>query len=178
MPRKLSSIAPDWWDYTTLEDNLIRDAAALTQTDLEQLSRPGFRVVMHDTLEDFYLAEALEYIDAWRQASPLVTRVAGEGKRCAPCASWSLVVGSRVRIMCGEWRGENIIFAGARFIFPARPNSGYFRSLHFLRLFRMTWFSELAGKILHLRRSQYEFNLKISVKFLTFYSLLSYVGAL
>ena len=75
------------------------------------------------------------------------------------------------------WRGENI-FAGARFIFPARPNSGYFRSLHFLRLFRMMRFSELVGKILHLRRSQYEFNLKISVKLLTSYSLLSYVGAL
>jgi len=30
MARKLSSIAPDWWDYTTLEDGIIRDAAALT----------------------------------------------------------------------------------------------------------------------------------------------------
>ena len=69
MPRKLSTIAPDWWDYTTLEDDLIRDVAALSPTDLEQLSRPGFRVVMYDTLEDFYLAEALEYIDAWRQAT-------------------------------------------------------------------------------------------------------------
>ena len=69
MPRKLSTIAPDWWDYTTLEDDLIRDAAALSPTDLEQLSRPGFRVAMYDTLEDFYLAEALEYIDAWRQAT-------------------------------------------------------------------------------------------------------------
>ena len=69
MPRKLSTIAPDWWDYTTLEHDLIRDAAALSPTDLEQLSRPGFRVVMYDTLEDFYLAEALEYIDAWRQAT-------------------------------------------------------------------------------------------------------------
>ena len=46
MSRKLSSIARDWWDYTTLEDDLIRDAAALTPTDLELLSRPGFRVVM------------------------------------------------------------------------------------------------------------------------------------
>jgi glucosamine-6-phosphate deaminase len=36
---------------------------------MEQLSRPGFRVVMHDTLEDFYLAEALEYITAWRQST-------------------------------------------------------------------------------------------------------------
>lgn len=68
--RKLSSIAPDWWDYTTLDDELIRDAAALTPDDLLQLSRPGFRVVFYDTLEDFYLAEALEYIHAWRQSTP------------------------------------------------------------------------------------------------------------
>ena len=60
--RKLSSIAPDWWDYTTLDESLIQDAASLTMKDLVQLSRPGFRIVMYDTLEDFYLAEALEYI--------------------------------------------------------------------------------------------------------------------
>ena len=40
-----------------------------TPDDLLQLSRPGFRVVFYDTLEDFYLAEALEYITAWRQAT-------------------------------------------------------------------------------------------------------------
>ena len=67
--RKLSAIAPDWWDYTTLDADLIDEAARLTARDLEQLSRPGFRVVMYDTLEDFYLAEALEYIDAWRQST-------------------------------------------------------------------------------------------------------------
>jgi glucosamine-6-phosphate deaminase len=69
MPRKLSHIATDWWDYTTLDAELIRDAAHLTERDLRQLSRPGFKVVMYDTLEDFYLAEALEYISAWRQAT-------------------------------------------------------------------------------------------------------------
>jgi glucosamine-6-phosphate deaminase len=69
MARKLSSIAADWWDYTTLADDLIRDVAKLTVKDIEQLSRPGFRVVLYDTLEDFYLAEALEYIDAWRQST-------------------------------------------------------------------------------------------------------------
>ena len=69
MPRKLSSIAPDWWDYTTLENDIILDAASLTSSDLEQLSRPGFRVVMYDTLEDFYLSEALEYINAWQKAT-------------------------------------------------------------------------------------------------------------
>jgi|UniRef100_UPI003784CFE1 glucosamine-6-phosphate deaminase len=70
MSRKLSHIAPDWWDYTTLDFDLINDAARLTERDLRQLSRPGFKVVMYDTLEDFYLAEALEYIHAWRQATP------------------------------------------------------------------------------------------------------------
>jgi glucosamine-6-phosphate deaminase len=69
MPRKLSAIAPDWWDYTTLDSSLIDEAARLTVRDLERLSRPGFEVVLYDTLEDFYLAEALEYIDAWREST-------------------------------------------------------------------------------------------------------------
>ena len=68
MSRPLSRIAPDWWDYTTLDAEIIRDAAALTADSLSRLSRPGFRVVFYDTLEDFYLAEALEYITAWKQA--------------------------------------------------------------------------------------------------------------
>lgn len=70
MSRKLSKIAPDWWDYTTLEDDILRDAAALSEKDLRQLSRPGFRVVMYDSLEEFYLAEALEYISAWKASTP------------------------------------------------------------------------------------------------------------
>ena len=32
-------------------------------------SSRGFQVVLYDTLEDFYLAEALEYIDAWRRST-------------------------------------------------------------------------------------------------------------
>jgi glucosamine-6-phosphate deaminase len=70
MSRAISKIAPDWWDYTTLDSELLRDAAGLTVDDLERLSRPGFTVTMYDTLEDFYLAEALEYIAAWRTATP------------------------------------------------------------------------------------------------------------
>jgi glucosamine-6-phosphate deaminase len=69
MPRTLSSIAPDWWDYTTLDREILADAARLSAEDLQQLSRPGFQVVLYDTLEEFYLAEALEYITAWRQAT-------------------------------------------------------------------------------------------------------------
>lgn len=70
MARKLSSIAPDWWDYTTLDDKIIRDAANLTPKQLIGLSRPGFKIVVHDSLEEFYLAEALEYIEAWKQSTP------------------------------------------------------------------------------------------------------------
>ena len=46
MPRKLSSIAPGWWDYTTLGADLIDEAARLTPGDLARLSRPGFIVVL------------------------------------------------------------------------------------------------------------------------------------
>jgi glucosamine-6-phosphate deaminase len=70
MPRKLSAISPDWWDYTTLDDDIIRDTISLTPEKMVKLSRPGFKVVMYDTLEDFYLAEALEYITAWQQSTP------------------------------------------------------------------------------------------------------------
>ena len=68
-PRKLSAISSNWWDYTTLPLDLIDEVARLSARDLEQLSRPGFRVVFYDTLEDFYLAEALEYISAWQQST-------------------------------------------------------------------------------------------------------------
>ena len=67
--RSLSKVAPDWWDYTTLDREILDDAARLAADDLLQLARPGFTVKFHDTLEDFYLAEALEYITAWRQAT-------------------------------------------------------------------------------------------------------------
>jgi len=69
MARKLSILAPDWWDYTTLEDDILNDAAKLTARDMLQLSREGFQVKFYDTLEDFYLAEALEYISSWQQAT-------------------------------------------------------------------------------------------------------------
>jgi glucosamine-6-phosphate deaminase len=67
--RPLSKVAPEWWDYTTLDREILNDAACLTANDILQLSRPGFTVKFYDTLEDFYLAEALEYITSWRQAT-------------------------------------------------------------------------------------------------------------
>ena len=68
--RKVSKVAADWWDYTTLDREVLDDAARLTVRDLEQLSRPGFTVNFYETVQEFYAAEALEYIQAWRQATP------------------------------------------------------------------------------------------------------------
>ena len=70
MTRPISKVAPGWWDYTTLDVEILNDAARLDEKDLAQLARPGFQVSFYDTLEEFYLAEALEYIHAWRQAKP------------------------------------------------------------------------------------------------------------
>ncbi len=70
MSRPISKVAPEWWDYTTLEPDLIADAARLKANDLRKLARPGFQVSFYDTLEEFYTAEALEYITAWRQSTP------------------------------------------------------------------------------------------------------------
>jgi glucosamine-6-phosphate deaminase len=67
--RPLSTVAPEWWDYTTLDREILDAAARLSPDDLLQLSRPGFGVTIYDTAAEFYLAQALEYIDAWRQAT-------------------------------------------------------------------------------------------------------------
>ena len=67
--RVLSKVAPQWWDYTTLDEKILDDAARLTAEDLLQLSRPGFTVKFYDTLESFYTAEALEYVRVWQQST-------------------------------------------------------------------------------------------------------------
>jgi len=68
--RPVSSVAPQWWDYTTIDTQLVEEAAKLTPETMMAMGRDGFRVVMYDSAEEFYLAEALEYIDAWRQSTP------------------------------------------------------------------------------------------------------------
>ncbi len=67
--RTLSKLAPGWWDYTTLDKELLDDAASLNEKAIEGLSREGFKIRMYDTREEFFLAEALEYISAWQQAT-------------------------------------------------------------------------------------------------------------
>jgi glucosamine-6-phosphate deaminase len=66
--RTKSKLAPGWWDYTTLDKELLDDAASLDEKAIEGLAREGFKICMYDTREAFFLAEALEYINAWQQA--------------------------------------------------------------------------------------------------------------
>ncbi len=67
--RSMSKVATGWWDYTTLDREILDDAARLTADDLLKLSRPGFKVTFYDTIESFYVAEAMEYVRAWRQST-------------------------------------------------------------------------------------------------------------
>ena len=67
--RPKSKIHEQWWDYTTLDREILEDAARLTVRDIEALERPGFSVRIYDTREAFFAAEALEYVKAWKQAT-------------------------------------------------------------------------------------------------------------
>lgn len=67
--RAISKVAPAWWDYTTLDPKLLDEVARLSERDVEQLSRKGFAVRFYDTIQEFYAAEALEYITSWQQAT-------------------------------------------------------------------------------------------------------------
>ncbi len=69
MSRPISKVAPEWWDYTTIDPEILADAASLTAEDLPQLSRDGFQVTIYDTIEEFFCAEAMEYVNVWRQAT-------------------------------------------------------------------------------------------------------------
>ena len=68
--RVLSKISPDWWDYTTLDREILDEAAKINIDNLKSFERPGFKINIFDTYQEFYCAEALEYIDAWKKATP------------------------------------------------------------------------------------------------------------
>ena len=70
MSRKMSTIDPQWWDYTTLDRTILEDAAKITVKDIEQLQRPGFKVTIFDSIEEFFVAEAMEYIRVWQESTP------------------------------------------------------------------------------------------------------------
>ena len=63
--RKESLVAKGWWDYTTIDTKILDEAAKLSAKDLLALQRPGFKINMFETRDEFFLAEALEYINAF-----------------------------------------------------------------------------------------------------------------
>jgi len=67
--RPLSKVAKEWWDYTTLDNNVLDEAAKLTPKDILDLQRPGFTVKFYDTRDEFFTAEALEYINAFTSST-------------------------------------------------------------------------------------------------------------
>ncbi|MEG1979682.1 MAG: hypothetical protein RR060_03095, partial [Victivallaceae bacterium] len=67
--RAFSKIAPDWWDYTTLDREILDEAAKITIDNLKSFERKGFKINIYDTIQEFYAAEALEYISSWKQAT-------------------------------------------------------------------------------------------------------------
>ena len=46
----LSKVAPEWWDYTTLDRDILDAAAKLTIDDLAKLQRPGFKINVFEYL--------------------------------------------------------------------------------------------------------------------------------
>lgn len=68
---RTSIIAPGWWDYTSLnlDEDVIEEIASLSCDDILGLERPGFKIKFYESIQEFYLAEALEYIEAWSQSS-------------------------------------------------------------------------------------------------------------
>jgi len=69
MQRPISKIAPRWWDYTTLDPKILEAAAKINIANLKSYARKGFEIEIYDTLQEFYCAEALEYVSAWKRAS-------------------------------------------------------------------------------------------------------------
>ena len=62
--RPIIKINPGWWDYTTLDKDVLDQAAQLTAEDLLGLSRDGFEVRFYDTWRTFFLPRR------WSTSSP------------------------------------------------------------------------------------------------------------
>lgn len=67
--RATSKLAEGWWDYTTLDRDILDAASKITIDTLKDYERPGFKINIYDTPQEFYAAEALEYVHAWMQAT-------------------------------------------------------------------------------------------------------------
>ena len=74
--RAISKVAPEWWDYTTLDREILDDAARINIDNLQSFERDGFKINIYDTVQELYCAEALEYINAWQQIKTILLPLA------------------------------------------------------------------------------------------------------
>ncbi len=50
--RAISKVAPVWWDYTTLDREMLGDVDRLTPKDIQALSREGIIVKYFETVDE------------------------------------------------------------------------------------------------------------------------------
>jgi glucosamine-6-phosphate deaminase len=46
----------------------LESALVLTEKDIKELSRPGFEIKFYDDVKSFFIAEAMEYVNCWKQS--------------------------------------------------------------------------------------------------------------
>ena len=49
--RAFSKISQDWWDYTTLDRDILDAAARITLDTLKSYERPGFKINLYNTFQ-------------------------------------------------------------------------------------------------------------------------------
>ena len=69
MPYKKGKISSQWWDYTSIDDELLDEIGALSFEDVLGLARSGFKIKIFENLQEFYSAQALEYLTSWKQST-------------------------------------------------------------------------------------------------------------
>jgi len=70
--RPVPEVLGSWWGWNSFgaeNPEMMAEVRALTLGDMVSLSREGFTVRLFHTPQDFFLAEALEYVSAWKRAT-------------------------------------------------------------------------------------------------------------
>ena len=69
MNTRHSLVNAQWWDFTSLDQDLLDRCASLSLEDLQGLNREHCEVRIYNSLDDMFLSQALEYLTCWQQAT-------------------------------------------------------------------------------------------------------------
>ena len=67
--RNMSMVSSEWWDYTTLDPQILEAAAKLSVQELCALRKRGFTIKLYHSRDEFFLAEAMEYVNSFTSSS-------------------------------------------------------------------------------------------------------------